>query len=206
MTFKRAAWSGRRRWSSSGQPFFRRLPRNFVGTLFAYPILIGANDFDRRAATVCELDLLWEKIMAGNLPFSEKLESGIGPEERWFSAAAGACLVGYGLSRISLRTLAAMAIGGYLVYRGSTGKCPIGDKWTAIGDNLSDGCQSLAERSHSCCGATANDQRAATQPGDFPEGYDEGIDVVDEASMESFPASDPPSHASASPSQSPPIS
>lgn len=141
--------------------------------------------------------------MAGNLPFSEKLETEIGPEERWFSAAAGACLVGYGLSRISLRSLAAMAVGGYLVYRGSTGKCPVGDKLAGVGDRLAAGYQNLAERAQSCCGGSAVDE-SMTAP--FAEACEEEcVDPVDEAAMESFPASDPPSHASGTPSKSPPI-
>ena len=141
--------------------------------------------------------------MAGNLPFSEKLNAEIGPEERWFSAAAGACLVGYGLSRISLRTLAAVAAGGYLVYRGSTGKCPLGDKLSGVSARLAAGYQNLAERAQNCCGGVA-EHDAMNLDGDACE--DECLDPVDEAAMESFPASDPPSHVSgnASPS-SPPI-
>ncbi len=137
--------------------------------------------------------------MAGNWPFSEKLADDIGPEERWFSAAAGACLVGYGLSKISLRSLAAMAVGGYLVYRGSTGKCPLGDKLTGVSDRLAAGYQHLAERAQGYCESAAVDDPTA----DAMESSD--FDEVDEASMESFPASDPPSHASGTPTQSPPI-
>jgi hypothetical protein len=139
--------------------------------------------------------------MAGNLPFSEKLETEIGPEERWLSAAAGACLVGYGLSRISLRSLAAMAVGGYLVYRGSTGKCPVSEKLAGVSDRLSAGYQSLAEQMQHCGGTTESEQQA----NDVVETLSEELDPVDEAAMESFPASDPPSHVGEHSTQSPPI-
>lgn len=135
--------------------------------------------------------------MAGNLPFSEKLSSEIGPEERWLSAAAGACLVGYGLSRVSLRTLAAMAVGGYLVYRGSTGKCPVGDKLSAVSEQLANGYQTLAERAQSCCGAAHGEESSCDARDD--------IDPVDEAAMESFPASDPPSYSTGTAAPSQPI-
>lgn len=142
--------------------------------------------------------------MAGtsNLPFSEELPAGareaMGPEERWFSAAAGACVVGYGLSKISLRSLAAMAVGGYLVYRGSTGRCPLSEKLGPLSERL--GCDFLA---------------AKEAVEDFVEGrsFDESLadaacddlDPVDEAAMESFPASDPPSYSSGTSTPSQPI-
>ena len=142
--------------------------------------------------------------MAGNLPFSEKLGSDIGPEERWFSAAAGACLVGYGLSRISLRTLAAMAVGGYLVYRGSTGKCPLGDKLSAASEKLSNGYQTLAERAQSCRG-TAHGDQSSCDVSEMASEAAEDLDPVDEAAMESFPASDPPSYSTGTAAPSQPI-
>jgi hypothetical protein len=158
----------------------------------------------RTPAATADIITRERKIMAGtsNLPFSEHFEApvgsgAIGPEERWFSAAAGACLVGYGLSKVSLRSLAAMAIGGYLVYRGSTGRCPISDKLgCSNGVGSQDGCGS---------GGSQND--------DFERDYasrDAGIDdrdsdPVDEAAMESFPASDPPSYSSGTSTPSQPI-
>ena len=130
--------------------------------------------------------------MAGNLPFSEKLGSdAIGPEERWFSAAAGACLVGYGLSRISLRSLAAMAVGGYLVYRGSTGKCPISDKLTNASSALNDVVHRYQSQNGCCGGAASGEVYECESQVDC----EDGMDPIDEAAMESFPASDPPSYS-----------
>jgi hypothetical protein len=149
--------------------------------------------------------ICWEeRIMAGNLPFSEKLGSEIGPEERWFSAAAGACLVGYGLSRVSLRTLVAMAAGGYLVYRGSTGKCPLGDKLSVASEKLTNSYQTLAERAQSCCGTARGDQSSFNVSEMASESRD-AVDPVDEAAMESFPASDPPSYSTGTAAPSQPI-
>ena len=119
----------------------------------------------------------------------------IGPEERWLSTAAGACLAGYGLSRTRLGALAALGVGAFLVYRGAKGQCPLRSR--------------LAKRSPASHWATRSEsyptegpwQREESQPsavspppsptaGRSPNKVDSG----DEAMMESFPASDPPSY------------
>jgi uncharacterized membrane protein len=47
----------------------------------------------------------------------------VGPNERAASTLGGALLAGYGLSRMGLCGLALAALGGALVYRGTTGHC-----------------------------------------------------------------------------------
>lgn len=49
----------------------------------------------------------------------------VGSTERWASVAGGALLVVVGLGRRSLSGLALAATGGALLYRGTTGHCPI---------------------------------------------------------------------------------
>jgi uncharacterized membrane protein len=49
----------------------------------------------------------------------------VGPKERDVSMAAGAIVALQGLSRASLPGLIEAAVGGYLIYRGASGHCPV---------------------------------------------------------------------------------
>src|SRR5690242_16396163 len=52
----------------------------------------------------------------------------VGTSERWISTLGGAALAAYGLSHLSdnaVAAVAATAAGGTLVYRGTTGHCPM---------------------------------------------------------------------------------
>jgi hypothetical protein len=115
----------------------------------------------------------------------------MGPEERWLSMAVGACLAAYGLSRLRLRALAALGVGSYLVYRGSTGRCPLGEQ---VNQRLGDG--AWAEQK-SWGTPLAEGWSGEAEPAPVEERSLSKVDCIDEAAMESFPASDPPSYTGA---------
>lgn len=100
----------------------------------------------------------------------------IGRDERSASILAGGALALFGLSRLSISTVATW-LGAYLLYRGMGGRCLL---YEALGINRAVGFPSGA-RSRS---ARSAGRQAAEMPIDG--------DVVTQASWESFPASDPP--------------
>jgi hypothetical protein len=124
----------------------------------------------------------------------------IGPDERWLSVAAGGCLAGFGLSRLRLGALAALGAGAYLVYRGATGQCPLRAQFSRqkAGGPLTPSQQDCpTEGPWARDDAQSAPQAAATSTPSAPvpqRALDE-VDNADEAMMESFPASDPPSYS-----------
>jgi hypothetical protein len=123
----------------------------------------------------------------------------IGPDERWLSVAAGGCLAGYGLSRLRLGALAALGAGAYLVYRGATGQCPLRAQFSRknAGGPLAPSQQDCPTEGpwarDDAQSAQATAASASTAP--VPQRALDEVDNADEAMMESFPASDPPSYS-----------
>lgn len=106
----------------------------------------------------------------------QSTEVNVGANERILSAVGGGVLVAYGLSRRSLPGLALAAIGGSLLYRGATGHCYA---YEALNINTAEPQGSLA--------SNAGQPEASTAVSES-----QSRDLVDEASEESFPASDAP--------------
>jgi Protein of unknown function (DUF2892) len=109
-------------------------------------------------------------------PESESTEASacqnVGQTERWASIAIGGAMVAVGLGRDSLLGRALFtAAGAGLLYRGISGYCAI---YRALGINT-------------------RDKEAACPEGTPRPRFEDGsVDVVHEASEDSFPASDPP--------------
>jgi uncharacterized membrane protein len=102
----------------------------------------------------------------------------LGETERWASIAAGAVLVATGLARGRSAGLLAGLLGGSLLYRGATGHCLM---YELLGISTAAGpAKHAVERLQ---------RRVAHEALASVDG-----DSVGEASFESFPASDPPSH------------
>lgn len=101
----------------------------------------------------------------------------VGRTERWLSGIAAAGVIAAGMRRRSLPGLGLALVGGsWLLVRGVTGHCPV---YQSLG----------VDRSGKRRTEMAQQSRAGDMPPAEPARY---RDVVDEASDESFPASDPP--------------
>ena len=96
--------------------------------------------------------------------------------ERLLSVLGGGVLALYGLTRLPLTAVAAILGGGYLLYRGVTGRCYA---YEALNINTA-----ITERRRH-----VEEERFSNEP---PPSVEESDEVV-EASWESFPTSDPPS-------------
>jgi hypothetical protein len=116
-----------------------------------------------------------------SLPPGEKqIRSGhaivnVGESERWASVLGGAVIGLYGMARGSWSGLVLAALGGMLIQRGLSGHCSC---YAALGINAADRIE-----------ASTRNETAGRRS---TEVQSERVDLVEEASEESFPASDPP--------------
>lgn len=111
----------------------------------------------------------------------------VGAEERLFSIVGGAAALGYGLGRrTTFGGMLIAVVGGFLLYRGIGGYCPV---YGALGIDTARGKEEPAPASRPQPPSTSREEGAPS-----PE---ESRDAkVQEASEESFPASDAPAWGS----------
>lgn len=124
----------------------------------------------------------------GGPDFGDEAEAGavnVGQLERVVSGLLGGVLAGTGLQRGSLSGLLVAAVGGALVFRGVTGRCPL---YARYGVDTTRGYDQLRPGGRAHGTGTAGERQH--DEGGTGEGPDEA--ALDEALKETFPASDPP--------------
>ncbi|HEX4144186.1 MAG TPA: DUF2892 domain-containing protein [Pirellulales bacterium] len=109
-------------------------------------------------------------------------EVNVGEAERAVSLVVGGALAVRAIQRMDVVTLALAALGAGLIFRGATGHCGL---YQLLGT------QSVCHRSG------AKPETVRQQTGDPLRSFRADEDIVAEASLESFPASDAPAWTSA---------
>lgn len=133
------------------------------------------------------------------------MESNVGTKERWGSMLAGGALLALAPRRSPLVKTALTVGGGALLLRGATGHCPVFARMgidTARGDGdplarpLSErreGVEPIHREIEARRGRPEEGERAGERPEKQERPNEDCYDCVQQASEESFPASDPPS-------------